>query len=269
MPLLLAVTLAAAIQPNCSWDHPGRNPYTGSTAAAIDRYTDIPAAVRTTLKRRMEEGQSDDKVSITRDHIAGKYQYDTAIRDMHFGKASVCATVTRDKWTESRNEPGAVYCVGEHCILVPRICGNVSRITRTASGTATADRRKPATSGTDEKAAELGAPVTLADLGLIDAPSREDIALDQPDEAMRQANQQHAMDRIAGIFTEEELAEAADASRYGAFGRHHDFDTDDDLLQPAAPVPEADTWAMLLAGLGLLSWQARRRARKTAAAVAE
>jgi MYXO-CTERM domain-containing protein len=25
------------------------------------------------------------------------------------------------------------------------------------------------------------------------------------------------------------------------------------------PVPEADTWAMLLAGLGLVGWQARRR----------
>ncbi|WP_267874913.1 PEP-CTERM sorting domain-containing protein [Duganella callida] len=27
-------------------------------------------------------------------------------------------------------------------------------------------------------------------------------------------------------------------------------------------MPEADTWAMLAAGLGLIGWQARRRARR-------
>lgn len=268
MPLLLAVTLAAAIQPNCSWDNPGHNPYTGSTAAAIDRYTDIPAAVRTTLKRRMEEGQSDDKVSITRDHIAGKYQYDTAIRDMHFGKASVCATVTRNKWTESRNEPGAVYCVGEHCILVPRICGNVSRITRSNAATAAASK-KPATSANDDKADTTGIPVELAELGLIDAPRPSELLLDDdPEETQRQAAHHRALDNMSDLLTEEELADAADASRFGAFGRHNAFGPDDELPL-AAPVPEADTWAMLLAGFGLLGWQARRRARKSAATVAE
>lgn len=262
MPLLLAVTLAAAIQPACSWGNPGHNPYTGGAAAAIDRYTDIPAAVRSTLKRRMEEGQSDDKVSITRDHIAGKYQYDPAIRDMHFGKASVCATVTRDKWAETRNEPGAVYCVDQHCILVPRICGNVSRVSRTDVATAAAPAAPAA------RARELDAPIEFADLGLADAPEHEAIELDPAEAAERNAAHRRALDAVADLLTEEELAEAADKSRYGTFGGRGGFGPDDDdfLTGDVSPVPEADTWAMLLAGLGLLGWQARRRARAAAKA---
>jgi len=260
MPLLLAVTLAASIQPTCSWDNPGHNPYTGGAAAAIDRYTDLPEAVRSTLKRRMAEGQSDDKVSITRDHIAGKYQYDPAIRDMHFGRASVCTSVTRDKWAETRNEPGAVYCVGEHCILVPRICGNVSRITRTAPAAIAKAQPK-------EDGREMQAPQEFADLGLADAPQREEIALDDPEELERRAARQRALDVVSEVISEEELAEAADKSRFGLFGRRADFEDDEFLLpNTVTPVPEADTWAMLLAGLGLLGWQARRRARAGAKA---
>jgi hypothetical protein len=251
MPLLLAVTLAAAIQPACSWDNPGHNPYTGGAAAAIDRYTDIPEAVRSTLKRRMAEGQSDDKVSITRDHIAGKYQYDSAIRDMHFGRASVCSTVTRDKWAETRNEPGAVYCVGEHCILVPRICGNVSRITRTAP--AAVAKAPPA----KEDSRELEAPQEFADLGLADAPEREELTLDEMEQAERRAQRQHALDALAAALGEQELEDPANKSRFNGIGRNGGYSDDE---QPSA-VPEADTWAMLLAGLGLIGWQARRRAK--------
>lgn len=134
MSISLALTLAsasiAAAEPPCSWDHPGRNPYRGSIAAAIDRYTDIAPAIASTLKRRMTENQPDDNVIITRDAITGREIYGPQIRAMHFGAASVCASVTRDGWSASRQEPAKVYCVGQVCILVPRICGNISRITR-------------------------------------------------------------------------------------------------------------------------------------------
>eukprot|EP01030_Chromulinospumella_sphaerica_P023994 gene23994-24054_t len=86
--LTLALAAATQFQPTCSWDRPGANPYTGSTRAAIERYTDIPEQVRRTLIRRMEERQSDDQVRITRDAIVGKNQYEPAIRYMHFGAAS-------------------------------------------------------------------------------------------------------------------------------------------------------------------------------------
>jgi hypothetical protein len=156
MPLLLAVTLAAAMQPACSWDNPGHNPYTGSTAAAIDRYTDIPEAVRRALKRRIEEGKPDDKVSITRDGIAGAQQYDPIIRGMHFGSASMCGEVTRRKWSEARVEPGVVYCAEQHCILVPKICGNVSRISRAGDRMVSLPSREARALSDEDEFADVG-----------------------------------------------------------------------------------------------------------------
>ncbi|MCU6497122.1 MHFG family PEP-CTERM protein [Rugamonas sp. A1-17] len=273
MSLLLAVTLAAAstVQPSCSWDHPGVNPYTGQISAAIDRYTDIPAAVRSTLKRRMEEGQSDDKVTITRDGISGKNKYDPAIRDMHFGAASVCATVTRSKWSPQRQEPGAVYCVDEHCILVPQICGNVSRISRKPEAVATAPVVVP------PPLAKLGNKLGDKDLGLVDAKPPETEELTEKELAERALQQ-----RQAGL----DAVKHAKKSGVGEFElpETFEFETDPDgnlviidprPLSPFLPggdddsyipsptaVPEADTWAMLLAGLGVLGVAARRRQRR-------
>jgi hypothetical protein len=245
MSLLFAVTLAAATQSTCSWDHPGQNPYTGSAAAAVDRYTDIPADVRGTLKRRIEEVQPDDTVNITRDQISGKYQYNPAIRDMHFGAASVCNTVTRSKWAASRSEPGAVYCVGEHCILVPRICGNVSRISRTNAVAA----QLPPQSVIEliDSTPEEFAALNEHELGLIDAPPRLD----------------HSNDALSHDGIEDALAQAdldSDAAaRKRALGANG-LDND----QVAQPVPEAQTWAMLVAGLALIGGLTRRRARAAA-----
>jgi hypothetical protein len=264
MPFLFAVTLAAAVQPACSWDRPGHNPYTGTAAAAIDHYADIPAAVRGTLKRRMEEGQSDDTVSITRDGIIGKNQYNPDIRDMHFGNASLCNTVTRGKWAADRIEPGAVYCVGEHCILVPKICGNVSRIARTAPAVAAAPQ---------EQSRELEGTVEFADMGLADAEPRDDeTKLDQFDDLDQEGR--HQARRLPGglasagateggveeFVMEQELNLDDLASEYArriAFGLGANGEGDGAIH---TAVPEADTWAMLLGGLGLVGWFGRRRA---------
>lgn len=257
MPLLLAVTLAAAVQPTCSWDNPGHNPYTGGVIAAIDRYTDIPEAVRSTLKRRMAEGQADDQVDISRDAIAGKNKYDAAIRDMHFGKASVCQTVTRSKWSTDRVEPAAVYCVEQHCILVPRICGNVSRITKT--GEALANHAASDEQADDRQLAHAGGQVPeLEDMGLLDATPTEETPEEKLERAMRAARTRGLLSSI--VEPEEAALDEGDANRLGAWGRHG-FDGAEPA-ESAAPVPEADTWAMLLAGLGLIGWQARRRARR-------
>jgi len=258
MSLLLAVTLAAAMQPTCSWDRPGQNPYTGSTAAAIDRYTDIPAAVRGTLKRRIEERQPDDNVNITRDSIGGRSQYNPAIRDMHFGAASVCGAVTRTKWADTRSEPAAVYCVGEHCILVPKICGNVSRISRLAPAVA----QKPATSITSAAAP----PPQFADVSLVDPDLRDDVPtlLDNFDPEGKPARQhlssvEGAPGGVQQFALEEELDLDALGYRPPPFGPG--FGGDDGIH---TAVPEADTWAMLLGGLGLVGWMSRRRAKAAA-----
>ncbi|MYM87452.1 PEP-CTERM sorting domain-containing protein [Rugamonas sp. FT82W] len=271
MSILLAVTLAAAssVQPSCSWDHPGVNPYTGPTSAAIDRYTDIPAAVRSTLKRRMEEGQSDDKVTITRDGIAGKNKYDPTIRDMHFGAASVCATVTRSKWSAQRQEPGAVYCVDEHCILVPKICGNVSRINRKPDAVAKAPVEVP------PPVAKLGDKLGDKDLGLVDAQPYEPEELTEKEQAERDRLQrQAALDAAKKPGVQEfELPETfefetnPDGSLVVVDPRPLPpyLPNDGDGITPSpTAVPEADTWAMLLAGLGIVGAVARRRQRRQA-----
>ncbi|WP_332851621.1 MHFG family PEP-CTERM protein [Duganella sp. S19_KUP01_CR8] len=264
MSILFAVTLAAVstVQPSCSWDRPGVNPYTGKTAAAIDRYTDIPASVRSTLKRRMEEGQSDDKVTITRDGINGKNQYDPAIRDMHFGAASVCATVTRSKWSEKRQEPGAVYCVDQHCILVPRICGNVSRINRLPAVAKAPAAAPPA-------AAKLGDKLDAKDLGLADADQHEPEELTEEELAKRELQQRQVANKVGKLSRQPGGLEVFDLNEDGtpdpladggAFPLPGPFHGDNDGSWPVpTPVPEADTWAMLLAGLGLLGVVARRR----------
>jgi hypothetical protein len=285
MSILLAVTLAAAsaAQPVCSWDHPGVNPYKGRSGDAIDRYTDIPAAVRSTLRRRIEEQQPDDMVTITRDSISGKSQYDPAIRDMHFGAASVCATVTRSKWAENHQEPAAVYCVDKHCILVPKICGNVSRISRLPVAAVAKNGEHPPAAPADRAARKLGDKLDSKDLGLADAGPRDtppdeidtdnserdkyaDAAKDAADKLARQAGQGRGQGVEEFNLDEYEIDERGRLS--GLYGRHTPFSTFDEdgggeLFVPT-PVPEADTWAMLLAGLGLVGFAARRVRRKQA-----
>ena len=133
MSLILAAALATAPVnlPNCSWDHPGRDPFMGDVVTAVDDYKTIPAPVRARLKERMAARQYDEMVNIERDSINGKHGYNAAIRDMHFGSSGqICKTVSRTRWTAKNQERGLVYCESGQCILVPTVCRNVSRITR-------------------------------------------------------------------------------------------------------------------------------------------
>lgn len=114
----------------CDWDRPGHNPFMGDVVAAIDRYTEIPTPVRMRLKQRMQTRKYDDLVDIRRDSITGRHQYAPTIRDMHFGLDRVCRQVSRSNWTTQTRERGLVYCEAGHCILVPTVCRNVSRIER-------------------------------------------------------------------------------------------------------------------------------------------
>lgn len=124
-----AVAASAATLPVCSWDSPGANAFKGDTVAAVDRYVDIPAPVRAALKQRMAARQFDEVAAIRRDNIEGRHVY-TGLRDMHFGRGQVCRTVTRDKWPADAVERGLVYCESDHCLIVPTVCRNVSRVTR-------------------------------------------------------------------------------------------------------------------------------------------
>ncbi|MDH0867492.1 MHFG family PEP-CTERM protein [Mitsuaria sp. GD03876] len=131
-PSVRAATPAPA--PSCSWDRPGHDSFTGDVPAAVDRYVDLAPDVRERLKARMRRHDYDDVVEISRDRIAGRAGYGSSIRGMHFGEGRVCASVSRERWSEDHVERALVYCEGNDCVMVPTVCRNVSRIQRVPGG---------------------------------------------------------------------------------------------------------------------------------------
>lgn len=252
MSALFAIALAAAAATaptDCSWDNPGANPYTGTAEAAIDRYVDLPEKVRTKLKYRLQYGNPDEVVAITRDGIQGRHGYGATIRDMHFGKDKVCGTVSRARWSAQRTEPGAVYCADSHCILVPEICGNVSRITRLGAAPEPDVASRSRTPVEKTLAFDWNDHVGTYELGLYNAPEQyapEPSWLLRSMPALRQPG---GWEPVSEYPTRGPVQPRLLAATRGPVG------------EPVTPVPEAETWAMLLAGLGMLGIIARRRRR--------
>lgn len=285
MSITLAVTLAmlTTIEPACSWDHPGVNRYRGTLGAALERYTDIPAQVRSTLLRRMHENQPDDRVTIARDAITGRYRYETEIRDMHFGAASLCRTISRAGWRADHRESAQVYCVGEYCILLPKVCGNVSRVRRieTAASPRAAYYGAPAGKTRDGSAPAVPARRTSEQASSTDAAT----ALRRP-LMVRQAPL--AAPEVAIPLFEaaepvvtsaspgwQEVSSDDDQDRDRFAGRtappidtpgstwpapFPDRGTDDTIIP--LPVPEPGSASMLVTGVGLLFWIRQRRTRR-------
>jgi MYXO-CTERM domain-containing protein len=130
LAVFAANALAAPRSPRCEWRSPAGDPYVGDVPAAVDRYADIPAATRERLKARMQRFAYDDIVSIRRDAIEGRHRYEPVLRDMHFGRGRLCGEVTRKTWRPDHEERALAYCEDGHCIAVPLVCRNVSRIVR-------------------------------------------------------------------------------------------------------------------------------------------
>jgi len=235
MPLIaaaLATTLA--VSPVCSWNRPGVDPYRGDAATALRHYPDIPASQRKVLLDKIASGKPDDKVAIRRDAVTGTWQYDAAIGDMHFGADRMCRSVDRSRWQAERSEPAAVYCADQHCIIVPKICGNVSRINRLSQVTPERPEQvavPPAQTPVTPEHQPLDW-LTGTELGLLDGPDYDDE--DEP-----------GLPR-AIAFTPGEPG----------------LDWGNDNAVQA--VPEASTWAMMLAGLGIVGAWGRRASRRAA-----
>ncbi len=234
MAIMLAAAAAALlVQPVCSWDRPGVNPYRGSPAAALAHYKDIPASTRTLLAQRIAAGIPDDTVQIGRDRINGRYQYDNRIGDMHFGSGQMCRTVTRTKWKKAHREPAAVYCVQDECVLVPTVCSNVSRIQRIVTS-----------GGSGGGGGASGGSPPLAELPPF-GPQPVPVYSTVPGGG----------DDVPPWNRTEVPVPRAPLPAYPGPGR----ETFSPVPGPVAPVPEPSTWAMLLAGVGLLAARLRRR----------
>jgi hypothetical protein len=171
--LTLALASTATVLPQCSWDRPGANAFQGDVVAAVDRYTDIPVATRLALKKRIAARTYDELVEITRDAVTGSKGQYSDLRDMHFGKGAVCRTVSRTQWKPDAKERGLVYCEQDQCIIIPTVCRNVSRITRTAN--------RPAAAAGPSGGAPAQAAVPVQEAPAAPAPV---IAQAQPDPLM-------------------------------------------------------------------------------------
>ena len=247
-------TPATVTVESCAWDRPGHNPFMGDVVAAVDRYRDIPDAVRARLKVRMTRREYDDLVSIRRDSISGRAEYGTTISDMHFGTHQVCRSVTRAAWRPDMQERGLVYCEGRHCILVPTVCRNVSRISRAAVSPEHAqapDEPDDLLAVVPPAAVPAAGPLGAAPptpLALDDAPSFA-VPLQYPGQVGESAGAVSG-----GLAGPPDLAPAPApmvlAPSLPPLG----------AASPAppvtTPVPEPQTWAMLLAGIaGLAAWR--------------
>lgn len=244
MAILLAAAAATLlVQPVCSWDRPGVDRFRGTPAAALAHYRDIPPDDRAALARRIAAGIPDDTVQISRSAIRGHYAYDSAIADMHFGSGRMCRSVTRAKWKSAHRETAAVYCAGDECVLVPEVCGNVSRVRRivtSGSGTPGTTGGSPPPAGESPvQPATPVQPVTPVPVYDTVAPPAEQLP---PWAAAR-----GPAAPLAGLD-------------YPGPGREVGVPV------PLAPVPEPSTWAMLAAGIALIgarvlrtAWRGRQR----------
>lgn len=160
--------VAATVLAACLWSSPGADPYRGPVGAALESYTDIPADVRQRLRARVERRQFDEVAEIRRDSIEGLDRY-TDLREMHFAGGRLCLTVDRSAWKPDHLERGLIYCEDEHCIIVPTVCNNVSRVTRLArpAEAAPTEPTEPGGGGVDAVArtpavVEPAPPITFA-----------------------------------------------------------------------------------------------------------
>lgn len=122
---------AANVINSCGWNHPGTHPYKGGAIQGINDYKDIPPDVRLRLISRVKKMDFDSAATISRNGISGGFHPE--ITDMHFGSNTLCRDVNRDVWPTDHSEVGLTYCEGEYCLIIPTVCGNVSRIRRAES----------------------------------------------------------------------------------------------------------------------------------------
>lgn len=276
MTLLLTAAMAAATStvPVCAWDRPGHNPFVGNVVAAVDRYTDIPPAVRARLQRRLAVRQYDEVVEIRRDSIRGQHDYAPELRDMFFGVGKLCRTITRANWPAAALERGLVYCEDGHCLVLPTVCGNLSRIQRLPSVLAAAAGK----AAPDDEVTVAEAPASAA------APQEDELRFDPPAAG-------RSFSELAAEATTEPVGGLSPASTPadgdGAEGGQGPFSPGGAAAGPAPswggsgpgggtlpgggapgvvvppppPIPEPASRALWLIGLGGLVWWRRRGSR--------
>lgn len=247
---------ALLISASCSWSSPGADRFIGDPVAAVDHYTDIPLNVRATLKRRIGKQQYTEMVTITRDQVGGG-AYKPELTDMHFGDNKLCKTVNRKQWAPKALERGLVYCEEGHCLIIPTVCSNVSRI-----------EKRPSVAGSSGAAAAGGVPGKDSMLPDISSPGGASI-YGPGLKVLPQDLYELSSFSVIPVSSEPLVA---DTSKFPGEGTSHQTywmwpitfwpvccgPWNPPIIVPAPPapilaaIPEPATWALLLVGFGAL-----------------
>ena len=160
-------------------------------------------------------------------------------------RTQVCATVDRSRWTAQAEERGLVYCEDGHCVLVPTVCRNVSRIERLESQRTAA----PAPSAAGADLAHIDPPIDISPgAGSAAGPGLRWVDLAAPSASPPAAQQAAA----AGPAAPQPLLTQPDdpMSPYlpPAYSEPRVFVT---LPAVVPAVPELPTWLLLAGGVGL------------------
>lgn len=125
---LLAFACAPAPARDCDWHIPGANPYTGDPAVAIGKLVEIPPATRAILAyRALKPLTYDDVVYITRDEIRSvrsTREYHPDIMRMNEGGGAICDTVSRKSWSQDHVESAIIFCEDGYCVGRISVCDN-------------------------------------------------------------------------------------------------------------------------------------------------
>ena len=251
LQLILATALVAG-PPNCSWAHPGANPYRGDPVRVLADF-DLPEATRKKLRAAMKSPRTTDIVTITRDAIVGDHGY-TDLREMHSGGGRVChGAVDRSGWSATRRERGLVYCADDACVIVPTICNNVSLVTRRPERAADADEPIDIAPAAGPPAAPADTPTTVPTDAMppgdfVPSTGGGDVAGGPP----------------AGIGSGPDIGPPDVGLPVGSgipccgVGPVGPGLPGGPPITPTSPVPESPTWGLLLAGMALVAWCRRR-----------
>jgi hypothetical protein len=175
--------------------------------------------------------------------------------------------VTRARWTDRMHERGLVYCEQGHCILVPTVCRNVSRI----------DRRPALVAGEPSReAAQQGAASSTAFSGPADASSERSMPTQAGALGRGQGITSSFAEAVAGAtlpllpLVGNQGNAPSETVATGLLGPGTGPSTGPSIwwspplggaLPPVSPIPEPAAWASLAVGLAVLRLVSARRRR--------
>jgi len=249
--MLTTASCTALAGPTCSWDNPGAaRVYPVAIERLLDSYPEMDKATKSKLYTKLKWVKPDDYATITKDAIVGKRASYTNLRDMHWRDPNeprlskmnkVCkGAVTRAKWADEHKEQALIYIETEPSgkrwvVVVPLKCNNVSL----------ADMLPPASTPEETPSGGDGSfKLTLQPYWPSMTETHEDFTpVTTPNGYIPPPVGVVYWPDIDAPRPPQHFAEG-----WGWW-----------VGGQAAPIPEPETYAMMMLGLGVVAWASKRR----------